>query len=147
MIACRPFFLRGRAEITSHILAGSFGRGRCCSLLTDPLAGYARRLRLAGGRNSCAIKYEFISARPLCNHLILRMTTTWPSATRECSTWNMPTDRHILRPIVCKPRIRFGSCQEITCTIRLFLLAAAQNRAGENGTRKQEVRAKTRRRE
>ncbi len=58
-------FLRGRAKITSHFPAGSFGRGLRCSLLTDPWAGYARRSRLAGGQNSRAVKYEFIFARPL----------------------------------------------------------------------------------
>jgi hypothetical protein len=57
--------LRGRAKITSHFPAGSFGRGLRCSLLTDPRAGYARRSRLASGQNSHAVKYEFTFARPL----------------------------------------------------------------------------------
>jgi uncharacterized protein with HEPN domain len=57
--------IRGRAKITSHFPAGSFGRGHRCSLLTDPRVGYARRSRLAGGQNSRAVKYEFIFARPL----------------------------------------------------------------------------------
>ena len=57
--------VRGRAKITSHFPAGSFGHGLRCSLLTDPRAGYARRSRLAGGQNSRAVKYEFIFARPL----------------------------------------------------------------------------------
>ena len=51
-----------RAKITSHFLAGPFGRWQRCSLLTDPLAGYARRSRLASDQNSCAVKYEFIFA-------------------------------------------------------------------------------------
>ncbi len=34
-------------------------------LLTDPLARYARRSRLAVGQNSCAIKCEFILSRSL----------------------------------------------------------------------------------
>ena len=57
--------LRDRAKITSHCPAGSFGRQLRCSLLTDPLAGYARPSRLAGGQNSCAVKHEFIFARSL----------------------------------------------------------------------------------
>ena len=57
--------VRGRAKITSHFLAGPFGRWHRCSLLTDPLAGYARRSRLASGRNPCAKKYEFILAQSL----------------------------------------------------------------------------------
>ncbi len=48
--------VRDREIITSHFLAGSFGRQLRCSLLTDPLARYARRSRLANGQNSCAIK-------------------------------------------------------------------------------------------
>ena len=67
----RMFVLRGRAKITSHFPAGSFGRGLRCSLLTDPWAGYARRSRLAGGQNSRAVKYEFIFARPLMIALAL----------------------------------------------------------------------------
>ena len=61
----RILILRGRAKITSHFPAGSFSRGLCCLLLTDPRAGYARRSRLAGGQNSRAVKYEFIYTRPL----------------------------------------------------------------------------------
>ena len=57
--------LRGRAKITSRFLAGSFGRWLRCSLLPDPLAGYARRSRLASGQNSCTLKDEFILARSL----------------------------------------------------------------------------------
>jgi hypothetical protein len=51
-----------RAQITSPFLAGPFARRLRCSLLTDPLAGYARRSRLAGGQHSCAIKGEVICA-------------------------------------------------------------------------------------
>jgi len=61
----RQSWLRDRAKITLPFLAGPFARRLRCSLLTDPLAGYARRSRLAGGQNSCAIKCEFIFARPL----------------------------------------------------------------------------------
>ncbi len=57
--------LRDRETITSHFLAGSFVRRLRCSLLTDPLARYARRSRLAVGQNSCAIKCEFILSRSL----------------------------------------------------------------------------------
>jgi len=57
--------LRDRAKITSPFLAGPFARRLRCSLLTDPLAGYARRSRLASGQNSCAIKGEVIFARSL----------------------------------------------------------------------------------
>jgi len=57
--------LRDRAKITSAFLAGSFGRWLCGSLLTDPLAGYARRSRLASNQNLCAINAEFIFARSL----------------------------------------------------------------------------------
>jgi hypothetical protein len=52
---------RGKTEIAKasrknnmNILAGSFGRWRRCSLVTDRL-GYAPRSRLASGQNSCAI--------------------------------------------------------------------------------------------
>src|SRR5271157_1176628 len=51
--------LRARAKITSAILAWPFGRWLRCSLLTDPLAGYARRSRHASGQKSCAIITEF----------------------------------------------------------------------------------------
>ena len=57
--------LRDRATITSPFLAGPFGRRLRCSLLTDPLPGYARRSRLASGQNSCAIKGEVVFARSL----------------------------------------------------------------------------------
>jgi len=57
--------LGDRAKITSPFLAGPFARRLRCSLLTDPLAGYARRSRLADGQNSCAIKGEVIFARSL----------------------------------------------------------------------------------
>ena len=87
----RPYFgagtrfcrVRGRAKITSHFPAGSFGRGLRCSLLTDPWAGYARRSRLAGGQNSRAVKYEFIFARPL---------NARAKATRL--KWNLPVLGH-----------------------------------------------------
>jgi hypothetical protein len=63
--------LGDRAKITSHFPAGSFARRLRCSLLTDPLAGYARRSRLASGQNSRAVKHEFIFARSLGHHLSL----------------------------------------------------------------------------
>ena len=56
---------RGLAKIKLPILAWSFGRWLRCSLLTDPWAGYARRSRLISGQNPCAIKGNFILARPL----------------------------------------------------------------------------------
>ncbi len=57
--------LRDRAKITSPFLAGPFARRLRCSLLTDPLPGYARRSRLASGQNSCAMKGEVIFAQSL----------------------------------------------------------------------------------
>ncbi|NNM87925.1 MAG: hypothetical protein HKL95_05345 [Phycisphaerae bacterium] len=57
--------LRDRAIITSHFPAGSFGRWRRCSLLTDPRLGYARRSRLVSSQNYCAVKPEFIFAQSL----------------------------------------------------------------------------------
>jgi hypothetical protein len=64
-VPCEIVGLRDRAKITSAILAWPFDRWLRCSLLTDPLAGYARRSRLASGQNSCAIITEFIFARSL----------------------------------------------------------------------------------
>jgi hypothetical protein len=61
----RKSALRDRAKTTSAILAWPFARWLRCTLLTDPLAGYARRSRLASGQNSCAIITEFIFARSL----------------------------------------------------------------------------------
>ena len=61
-------------KTTSAILAWPFARWLRYSLLTDPLAGYARRLRLASGQNSCAIITEFIFAQSLGQNLVLSST-------------------------------------------------------------------------
>ena len=55
--------LWGRAKKTSHFSAGPFDRQLRCSLVQDPLPGYAPRSRLTGGQNFCAVKHEFIFAR------------------------------------------------------------------------------------
>ncbi len=60
-----PTCVRNRAKITSHLPAGPFGRQLRCSLVSDPLPGYAPRSRLASGQNFCAVKHEFIFARSL----------------------------------------------------------------------------------
>ncbi len=57
--------VRNRAKITSHFSAGPFGLQLRCSLVSDPLPGYAPHSRLAGGQNFCAVKHEFIFARSL----------------------------------------------------------------------------------
>ncbi len=72
----RHYTLRDRAKITSHFPAGPFGRWLRCRLLTDPLAGYARRLRLASSQNFCAVKHEFIFARSL-RVLVRENTGRW----------------------------------------------------------------------
>ena len=57
--------LRNQAKITSHFPAGPFGLQLRCSLVSDPLPGYAPHSRLASGQNFCAVKHEFIFARSL----------------------------------------------------------------------------------
>ena len=62
--------LSNRAKITSHFPAGPFDRQLRCSLVPDPLPGYAPRSRLAGSQNFCAVKHEFIFARFLTGNCV-----------------------------------------------------------------------------